>query len=76
MATFKYKGTEPVEVPVLHRVVNPGDKVEVPDELVNTDGLADSGGLAWPEALWAEVTPPKKSAEKVNKPATLESDGG
>lgn len=69
MATFRYKGDQPVDVAVLGRVVNPKDKVEVPDELVNTDGLADSGGLVWPEELWELMTPPKRVNAKVNKPA-------
>lgn len=75
MATFRYKGDQPVDVTVLGRVVEPGNKVEVPDALVNTDGLADSGGFVWPADLWAPLTAPKKSVERANKPATPESDG-
>lgn len=75
MATFKFKGHEPVDVSALGRVVQPKERVDVPDELVNTTGLADDGGLVWPEELWELVTPPKRGAAKVNKPAAAEKDG-
>lgn len=75
MASFKYLGHEPVDVPALGRVVQPKAKVEIPDELVNTTGNADDGGLVWPEELWECLTPPKRGGAKVNKPAAAEKDG-
>ncbi len=49
---------DPLQVPLLGVTVEPDTVVEVADDVF--------AQYAWPETLWAVVTPVKKSVEKEN----------
>jgi hypothetical protein len=52
----------PLDVPLLDRVVEADETVEVPD--VQGDGTSP---IVWPPNRWEPVAPPKVSAEKPAK---------
>ena len=54
----------PLAVPLLDRVVEDGETVDVPD--VQADGVSP---IIWPDNRWEPVTPPKVAAEKPAKGA-------
>lgn len=67
MATVRYIGPSVVvdgvehgrvKVPVLDREMDPGEVVEVPDELLEQ--------FAWPETLW-EITATEQAPKKATK---------
>ena len=51
-----------LDVPLLDRVVEDGETVEVPD--VQADGVSP---IVWPPDKWQPVAPPKVAAEKPAK---------
>jgi hypothetical protein len=54
----------PLDVPLLDRVVEDGETVDVPD--VQADGVSP---IIWPANRWEPVAPPKVTAEKPVKGA-------
>jgi hypothetical protein len=54
----------PLDVPLLDRVVEADETVEVPD--VQADGVSP---IIWPDNRWEPVAPPKVAAEKPVKGA-------
>lgn len=54
MPKLRFKGDEPHNVPVLGRIVEPDEQVDVPDDVFKS--------REWPEALWD--VPEKKSTAK------------
>ena len=55
----------PLDVPLLDRVVEDGETVEVPD--VQGDGESP---IVWPSNRWEDAAPPKAKADKVAKADT------
>lgn len=72
MAKYRFKGSERHSVPVLGRYVDPKEVIEVEDSV--------AAQYAWPEEMWAEVTPPsakaKKAAAGENTPADESAKDG
>jgi len=57
---FKFKGDLPVNVAALNGLlVEPGEVIDVPDELVATDPESPWPALSWAESLWEPVKPAK-----------------
>jgi hypothetical protein len=64
MSLVKNISGGPLDVPLLDRVVDTDETVEVPD--VQADGVSP---IVWPPNRWEPVTPPKVAAEKPAKGA-------
>lgn len=76
MAKVRFKGSEPADVPLLGRIVEPDEVVEIPDEWLAKpikDEDKDSPtygevigheGYAWPEENWTEVSTKQKTSSK------------
>ena len=62
MSQVKNISGGPLDVPLLDRVVEDGETVEVPD--VQADGESP---IVWPPDKWQPVAPPKVAAEKPAK---------
>jgi len=62
MSLVKNVSGGPLDVPLLDRVVEDGETVEVPD--VQADGESP---IAWPPNRWEPVAAPKVTAEKPAK---------
>jgi hypothetical protein len=62
MSKVKNISGGPLDVPLLDRVVEADETVEVPD--VQADGVSP---IVWPPNRWEPVAPPKVSAEKPAK---------
>lgn len=62
----------PRDVPLLNRVVAPGEVVEVPDFQPGHDPKAKEGEpgylpIVWPDAVWQDVPDPSKTAKTAAK---------
>ncbi len=64
MSLVKNVSGGPLDVPLLDRVVEDGETVEVPD--VQADGESP---IVWPPNRWEPVAAPKVAAEKPAKGA-------
>ena len=64
MSLVKNVSGGPLDVPLLDRVVEDGETVDVPD--VQADGESP---IIWPPNRWEPVAPPKMGAEKPAKGA-------
>lgn len=64
MSLVKNISGGPLDVPLLDRVVEDGETVEVPD--YQADGVSP---IVWPANRWEPVAPPKVAAEKPAKGA-------
>ena len=56
MAKVRFIGSEPHDVPLVGRTVEPDELVEVDDAVFSS--------REWPESHWAVVSEPKKSTAK------------
>lgn len=55
MAKVRYRGSEPADVPLLGRTVDPDEVVVVPDDVFES--------REWPETNWTVVSTAKKTAK-------------
>lgn len=65
MAKVRFVGSEPHEVPLLGRVVEPDELVEIPDDVLEE--------FEWPAAQW-DVIDSSKSKAKTRKPDDSEGN--
>jgi hypothetical protein len=70
MSLVKNISGGPLDVPLLDRVVDDGETVEVPD--FQADGESP---LIWPENRWQPVDPPKVKPEKATGTTTISATG-